>query len=716
MAKPNTSERSGDEKRKKKKRARDDVDHCRSSIIHVDHRLDDDRKRSLGEHGDRLDTVDSLSALTWTGEGVSPQKQRTILKVDSGGIHQQTQVQASADSKSGLTESAIREEPGHRESRKMHVKKGIQRIHHLDPEEGSNTSEFDDEDDSVTGHLDPEEASNVSEFDDEDDSVTAQPQPTAAIQFAKANRNKLACVAFADARFYISEKAATADFNVEARKEAFGKNTVGMLTDMWNESEERKQEVRNIIKKGGVDFQAVESVLDNGTTIELLLNHRIFALNSTDEVIVARKCFVDLATPRNLAAVVGPKQALDRTEKIAYVLGPSGIGKTVCALMQVSTYGWTKVELYTTLYLKVSQLTKFNWADEKVDDRLFGWIQKELKRSLKGLYGKTTKLRMKVALVLDEAGSKDLNSFFEDRDKTYSLYNLFRNMVAEGFEFRLIVCGTGITAKDLSTDIDKIRLVSWKKEDFAQVAEERFKKLEIDAVHAIYRQPILCSLTTNARSAWILLMAVSNDVFVVSKTVKHSVRGDWDERLKAGLVTIVGYVVDGYISMNAINDLSPRARRLVAAWVFYAVEQARVRNAPEPYVPAFRHLDGGYVRVANALINGTVDRGQAEVNWIDDQSSCLLSPAITIVLLHMLNVSAAIVGNCTAQEQIAALQAVRQEVLSYVLAYLQATAPNEGNAQDADASGDCFADVLDRQLSRLPLVACVSHKQTIRKA
>jgi hypothetical protein len=668
MAKPNSSGRSGDEKRKKKKRARDDVDHCRSSSLHVDHRQDDDRKRSLREHGDRLDTDDSLSALTWTGEGVSPQKQRTILQVDSGGIHKQTQVQASADSKSGLTESASREELGHCESRKMHVKKGIQRIHHLDPEEGSNTSEFDDEDDSVTGHLDPEEGSKVSEFDDEDDSVTGQPQPTSAIQFAKANRNKLACVAFADARFYSSEKAATADFNVEARKEAFGNTTVGMLIDMWNGSKESKQEVCDMIDKSGVVARVVESVLDNGTTIELLLNHRIVALNSMDEVIVARKCFVDLATPRNLAAVVAPKQALDRTEKIAYVLGPSGIGKTVCALMQVSTYGWTKAELYTTLYLKVSQLTKFNWAGEKADDRLFGWIQKALKkqRSLKGLYGKTTKLRMKVALVLDEAGSKDLNSFFEDRDKIYSLYNLFRNMVEEGFEFRLIVCGTGITAKDLSSDkdVDKIRLVSWKKEDFVQVQEKRFKKLEIDAVHAIYRQPILCSFTTNARSAWFLLMAVSNDVFLVGKTVKHSVRGDWDERLKAGLVTIVGYVVDGYISMNAINDLSPRARRLVAAWVFYAVEQARVRNAPEPYVPAFRHLDGGYVRVANALINVTVDRGQAEVNWIDDQSSSLLSPAITIVLLHMLNVSAAIVSNCTAQEQTAALQAVRQEAVA----------------------------------------------------
>jgi hypothetical protein len=385
-------------------------------------------------------------------------------------------------------------------------------------------------------------------------------------KFNEADAGLYARDLFADTRFYdLDEEVATA--SAKARKKHFRDMTVQDLIEMWNGTEEQKKEAGDKIRLIGAIKDAIESYLSGGTTIEMLLHGRIIALNASNEVNVVNRCFVDLEATRKQAGVVA-KRDHNRIERIAYVLGPSGSGKTVCALKQVSTYGWTEATTkYTTLYLKISQLDQaFQWDGEEADAGLLAWVQNRLTidPDLKRLYKASKKLRMHVAIVLDEAGSKGLLGFFEKKTQIYSLYKLLGSLVEDEFELRLIVAGTGLTTKHLipGKDVDKIRLDAWSREDFAKVANERFGKLNNEAIAAIYRQSMLAGLTTNARSAWYLLMVVSSDIFLVPAYIKYSVRGNWDRRLGAGLPTIVEYVVDNYASMNGLNDLDPCARRL----------------------------------------------------------------------------------------------------------------------------------------------------------
>jgi hypothetical protein len=526
-------------------------------------------------------------------------------------------------------------------------------------------------------------------------------------KFCEADRERRACEVFGKACFHTSELMAKHPSNVEARKNAFGKKTVGELIRWWNRADEEKRRI--LLDSAQIGRQrAAENYLSDGTTIETLLHDQIIALNAQEEVKVATDCFVDLNTPRGLAAVV-QKAPGNRTDKIAFVLGPSGVGKTVCALKQVSTYGWTFGKaFYTTLYAKISQLNRFHWKGKGADRNLLAWVQDRLETTdkLQGLYKKGMKLHMNVAVVLDEAGSEDLHKFFEDKDKIYSIYRLFGQIVHPEFKFRLIVCGTGLTAQDLSSgkDVGLIRLGSWSQEDLADVAKAKFPDLDREAIEAIYRQPILCSLTTNARSAWFLLKAVSNDIFLEKKAIKYSVRDGWDKRLEVGLASIVDYVVDNYTGMNGINDLDPRGRRLVVAWVFYAVEQAKIRSGEEePFVPTFENLDPGYVRIANAMIHLNVENRSGKVQRIDgDQPSIFLSAALTIILLRVLNAPATAAGSLSELERVAAVYLLRQEVLKHVLEYLEA----RRLAQDASkASRQRDVDELDKRLSRLQLVA-----------
>jgi hypothetical protein len=677
-------------------RAGDDVGH---SSEDVDPKQDKDCKQPSKTDGGQLH-LESATSSTATPM-VSPKpppadaslvQSFAALKVEGNVRHHTTQFQFSSETEEEM-ESTTKKETGYRESRQKHVDTTAEQIRLLDHGESPNAGDGGEDSDLLF---------------------------TAATQAGKDFRKQLACVAFGKGRYYPLPKLALDDDMIKLREESFQGKTVGMLLDMWHQSEGKKTTVSTMIRRSGLMYDVVASLLDGGITIEKFLNHKIIALNAPIEVDVADSCFVDLATTRDLASVVD-KISNDRTDRIAYLLGPSGIGKTVCALKQVATSGWADSELYTTLYVKISELDWFDWGGKEIAADLLDWIQRELKAQTTNLYDKNTKLRMKMAVVLDEAGSTGLGGFFENKGKIHSLYNRLCVVVERGFEFRLVVSGTGLTGRDLSSgkDVDKIRLGPWQIGDFKQVAEVQFQDLKIGAVDAIYRHPILSGLTTNARSAWFLLKAVSSEIFVVPKAIKHSLRSDWDERFEAGLPAIVNYVVDSYMGINGVNDLNPRERRLVAAWVFYEVEQSRVHNGPDPYLPKFPKLDDGLVRVANALINVNIDYDNTnkKVKLVDDaQPSVSLSAALTIVLFRMLNVPAAIVSNWTGRERIASLHVVRHQVLSYLNEYLDAMRQNEEVAQGTRlASANSPIEVLDQQLLRLKLTdcsKCVPHTNT----
>jgi hypothetical protein len=493
-------------------------------------------------------------------------------------------------------------------------------------------------------------------------------------KFSLADLHEKARDVFADPRFYCSQEAATASFSVAARMEELGDITVKHLIDLWTGTTTQKRQVEKMIRNIGARVDAIESYLFDGRPIEWRLNGKIVALNGSDEIKLIKEQFVNVTTTRNLAATT--KLTETRVEKIVYVYGASGTGKTFCAVKQVAPFESTGVrksaEKSTTLYVKVSDLSSYKWDGKTADPEVLDWIETRLKSKYKR-YNPEEKLRMNVSIVFDEVGSRSLSKFFEEKTKVTSLYNGIRSMVADGFNFRMVVCGTGLTGENLSSteDVGKIRLTSWTKEDLMQVAEVRFPLLGVEAIEAIYRHPILNSLATNSRSAWFLLRAVQN-VCLVDKEILNSIRGTWDDRLAACLPAIVGFVVDNYISKNGLRNLDPGDRCRVAARVFRAVEKARVRGQKEPpYRPSFHGLDLKCATVAESLITLNLDNSGSGMRLLKNEKfSIWVSPAITIVLFSVLRISATIVSDWT--EYVSALYAFRQLVLDCVDQHLLA--------------------------------------------
>jgi hypothetical protein len=348
----------------------------------------------------------------------------------------------------------------------------------------------------------------------------------------KADLEMFAHEVFGRPQFHSDPDFAASQVMVLKRKVAFGERKIKGLVNLWHGTPAEKQQVKDMMQNAYIAMQdAAWLYLDGGSTIEMLLHDKIIALNAPEEIQLAQDCFVDVrAWLRHGRTWGAPHSA---AEKIAYVLGASGVGKTVCAVKQVTTHGWPtgtapveysydqKARNHATLYAKLSCLSDIQWDSNDAGGRLLDWIKEMLKKQCH-LYNKDTKLHMNLAVVLDEAGATALSGFFEDPFKVFSLYMALGALVEESCECRLIVCGTGMTCLPSSMDVEKIQLDSWGKEDLAQVAQARFPPLKRGAIDAIYKNSVLRSLTTNSRTALFLLEAVSSKIFVVEPGILHS--------------------------------------------------------------------------------------------------------------------------------------------------------------------------------------------------
>jgi hypothetical protein len=522
-------------------------------------------------------------------------------------------------------------------------------------------------------------AQHQNDIDDEDwltdDCSSSTTTAPTVVPYSALDGGQKACEFFGDARFYNSREAATADFNVRARKEAFQDITVSKLMDLWSRSIKDKTEVENMIHVIGACVLRIVDYLDRGETIEMLLHNEIVDLDGTNEMDTVNSCFVNIESTRKKAAVFG--------EQVVYVMGPSGIGKTYCAVKQVATHGWEEdahqgteepatTPKYTTLYLNLKSLANFNWNDLTVDPRVLEWVKQKLQEHPKAKvkYDKNKQLCMNVAVVLDEAGSTSLHGFFEAQEKVVSICSALGGLVAPGFDFRLVVCGTGLTDPRWATlnDINKIRLDSWSKSDVKKVAKAKFPMLTDESIDAIYRHSMLRSLTTNARTAWFLLEAISSKLFMV-EGIQHSRRGSWDRRLEVGATTICDYVLDEYVSKSAIGKLDPRGRRLVASWAFQVAEQSTSHQGkPKPYLPTFDDLGAEYVDAAVSLITLNVDYEDNRTSKLikKDRPSVFVIPAIALVLYGMLHQPRTDSGDATGKEKTMGFYSLRQAVLDYI--------------------------------------------------
>ena len=206
----------------------------------------------------------------------------------------------------------------------------------------------------------------------------------------------------------------------------------------------------------------------------------------------------------------------------------------------------------------------------------------------------------------------------------------------------------------------------WTRKDVANVLPSLLKPDENPnhILNAIFNQPVLEALTTNARAAGFLLEEIVN--------FKKRLANDYIEqdelivRLNDAMPFIFSVVVSRYVEMNGIQSLNAEGRRCVAATVLGAVENARTSDKLNP--PNLEGLNTKEKSVAWSLLDHNIEYSSTKSPQLvrKNERPITVSSAVAVVLFSMLETSARIFTTWKAQERISALYAFRQEVLKYL--------------------------------------------------
>jgi hypothetical protein len=523
--------------------------------------------------------------------------------------------------------------------------------------------------------------------------------------------------------FYWKNLAVMNEFE-QHREASFGEMTMREAFEQWH-SKDTHEKIKIAFLSAGARIDVLERFMNADRTIEKVLHQQIIALNAFDEIELIEDRFVHVGAAN--IAELSSLSSRRRVEQIVYLLGPSGSGKTFFAVKEAATYGWDsrsteKVVPYTTVYLRNTNFDRpWEWKSG-AEVNLVEWIKETLHTRYPTLYDKVTPLDLNLAVVLDEAGANILYEFYEKKKNVFNLHCLVRELVGPKNECRIIVCGTGLTARELDSteDVIKVRLKPWTADDMKKIvvarSEDHFYPLSADTVDAIFEFPVLEGLTSISRTAWLLLQAIK-DICVPRGTEKQDnlVQEDWQTRLYASLNAIVQSVVRLYSDHNGLRRLSAGQRRRVAASVFYYVEMSRREFISLPsgdrYVPTFLDLPDDLRHIAAALITVNVDYKDDVIKLADPKRpSIQLSPAITLVVFSMLGATTTVVAKWISQETISAWCVFRRQVIEIMEAFVRSSAElgskNIAPFQDADSLKTALAleRNLDEALSILRLV------------
>jgi hypothetical protein len=512
-------------------------------------------------------------------------------------------------------------------------------------------------------------------------------------------------------RYFYQTKAFDNPYIQEERQpqlvEAFGDLTVGEVRQKCSKEEllKKAESVISMLPTRVFEFFA------QGETLEDKLHNRIISFESGDEIKLIGERFTLLdssaelllnQTGRFFNKQKEIKPIPSRSDPAFFVLGPSGSGKSFFALKYVATFDIPKFEKQrnTTWYLKPAKLG-FNATNLTARNLVDGIKERILEKLNRTEY---EKLDMHVSIVIDEAGDSSLGGFFESKANIEDLLTLMKDLATS---VRLVVSGTGLKTTNLDSDKDacKFRMQPWGTGDLDIILRDRFAFDEAtrkNVIGAIMEQPTLNALSTNGRSAFYLLTAISSLRTVLS------VLGSWRLLLASVVSDIVGAVVRQYIGENGLNDLSDRRRRRVAAWVLRAVRTARVEQKAKE--PDFAGLTDKEKTVAMSLIALNVDFSDSGADFARDElrSAVLVTPAISLVLCLLLGLPATIFSTWRAQEQITGLYAFGAHAVNYLDQYranrdVVKANWNEGEKEFSDAEKVLSAK-LDEQLADLELL------------
>jgi hypothetical protein len=485
---------------------------------------------------------------------------------------------------------------------------------------------------------------------------------------------------FANPHFYHGEQLAS-DVYKPRREKAIAE---GMkVRDVRQACERRTDGFTEFANKIGANTFVFEAYFDRtSASVEQLLGDDVLpiALNAGRELdVYVKRGALSMDTLDSTYHDCSRRGAAERRGMpLGVVTGSSGSGKTFFCLKYLTDFLKVEQEHAATMYLRPDpNVTKVCFGLKRPIDEickdLLAYIRTEIEKKFSkfGLKVKD-RLNMHVCVIFDDAGAADLCHRFEDKAFLEELCRHLKLHLAESVA--VVVSGTGITGKNLTSDGDAyiFRLKPWAPGDvrtlFAQRDIDLVRKdgdtLET-VVDAIFGHPKLRGIMSNARCAFLLREAILS---LCSSNVADS----WAVQLDAWAPALVTTVVHEYMADNRIQGLGVGARRVVAACVFRALEDAASWR-PDSGAVVFHppSFEGSPLAVARALVTwnvelagGKFDKEKVLKLVKGERRVISVTPAIATVLFVMAGVQVSMISRRTrAVEEVAALYAARQVVL-----------------------------------------------------
>jgi hypothetical protein len=505
-------------------------------------------------------------------------------------------------------------------------------------------------------------------------------------------RDKKAAEVFARPWFYykdtgnpeVDRRVAGEDSSDSARKRerVFAGKTVARLLNSFKKVEDL---INCFLEAGILNAETKVVPYTSLRPIEDQLDGQIICFGSEghNELDVIEKEYVALASSARISdeAFRNVAKKMKRSPQVCFVLGSSGSGKTFFSVREAARTGTSNSleEKSTTIYVQPGCTAAFavDNSDQPIIARkdkatnLVDWIKDEIKAA----YGqkKFRKVKMHVNLVLDEAGSASFAGYFADPQCVGQVLKKLRTVATSVW---LVISGTGLDAAAFksSTDAFKFRMKPWDRADLLLVLNSIIgdKKKPyfplatnpanpaaiIDAVCSL---SLYTALSANARTAHMMLDATCKYSGAVPEPES------WILRLNEMTPVIVEDVVVNYIGHNALANLTIPQRRRVAASVLHAVDSARRSRSLQ--APAFVGLvDTEEIACSDSLIESNVDNKGGNAYFVkkEEQTSILVSAALTIVCCSMLGIPVRVGSSFRVQELIASLFALCQKAIHIV--------------------------------------------------
>jgi hypothetical protein len=473
--------------------------------------------------------------------------------------------------------------------------------------------------------------------------------------------------ALAHARFYPDEAAVRE--NAARRIAALEGLSVDDLRKMKRDD---LPKFNDVIRRAGVSsYPEVERFFArDGFPIEALIGERgILVLNGAPERELFEERYVEDVPGVNATFAEPEAKKSDngrggRSEPLCFVVGGSGAGKTFFAMREeLRTFRKPGgLRHSATVYVKPVNLDRDvpNFGDAAAPRRLVASIRRLIEEDVQNYIRPSwrwKKLDIHLCLVLDEAGARDLMGFFDQRGPVLELIKEAKTVLATSVV--VVVCGTNISGTKFSSTEEAyfFRMKPWGKHDLITLLEKkkaglRFKPGESAATvaRAVFAQSTLAALATNARSAGFLVDAIEDGCARPSVT--------WMHHLSIATPVVVSHVVYKYAATNGLRGLKDEQRPRLAAWVLARLAAMKPRST---LLPEFDGLTVKEREVALSLLQinleFSLDGDQLVVGALFPVS---ITPAIALVLFTLAGVPAGVLAGWRAEEEVAALYAVKE--------------------------------------------------------